>query len=79
MLADDGLPFGTLGYANGPGPAWIDEETGKRHNISKDDPDVPVYRTPVPVPLNSETHGGDDVRNEYLLVTIKLLLIHRLV
>lgn len=33
--ADDGLPYSTLGYANGPGHVDVDA-TGHRHNLSTD-------------------------------------------
>ncbi len=64
QIADDGLPYATLGYANGPGQVWIDPETGIRRNITSDYVDSATYQTPVPVPLSSETHGGDDVNKE---------------
>ncbi|OXA59949.1 alkaline phosphatase [Folsomia candida] len=61
QFADDGLPYATLGYGNGPGPKWIARSTKKRHDIRLDNVDDPTYQAPVPVPNDSETHGGDDV------------------
>ncbi|XP_021960381.1 alkaline phosphatase isoform X2 [Folsomia candida] len=61
-LALDGLPYSTLGYANGGNRNWLDETTNKRHNISQDNMDDLNYNPPVPVPMiDSESHGGDDV------------------
>ena len=52
-----GLPYTTLGYANGP-----HHVTGERRpdltNVATDDPD---YRQEAAVHLRSETHGGEDV------------------
>ena len=51
-LAEDGKPYTTLSYANGPGAV-----TGERPV-----PDTGVRaRQQSIVPLNSETHGGEDV------------------
>lgn len=60
--AADDLPYSILSYANGPG-FWqtYAEETG-RLNLQKtaefNDPELQYAAT---VPLDSETHGGDDV------------------
>jgi alkaline phosphatase len=65
----DGLPYTTLGYANGPG-ACI--ETGKdadgkpvyeckRQDLTGVDTLAPDFRQPALVPMYSETHGGEDV------------------
>ena len=51
-LADDGKPYTTLGYANGPGAVQGERpvpETG------------PSARQQALIPLGSETHGGEDV------------------
>lgn len=52
-----GLPYTTLGYANGPGYAGA---TG-RPDLSGVDTAQRDYLQEVTVPLASETHGGDDV------------------
>ncbi len=52
----NGLPYTTLGYANGP-----HHVTGERRpdltNVATDDPD---YCQEAAVPMRSETHGGED-------------------
>lgn len=61
---DDGMPFFTLSYANGPG------FNSHRTQDSRVDPrtftpatrEQASFRFPAMVPLSSETHGGDDVR-----------------
>ncbi|KAJ3645656.1 hypothetical protein Zmor_023297 [Zophobas morio] len=58
--ADDGLPFTTINYANGPGYQQP-SKNGSRHNISEDDLSNIEYRFSAIFPLDSETHGGDDV------------------
>ena len=56
LLAGDGKPYTTLGYANGPGAVAMDAEDGR-----------PIPETGVKahqqalVPTGSETHGGEDV------------------
>ncbi|GIX17063.1 MAG: alkaline phosphatase [Rhodothalassiaceae bacterium] len=54
--AADGRPYTTLGYLNGPG-------AGRRLPADADDRLVlePGYRQEAVVPLNSETHSGEDV------------------
>ncbi len=65
----DGLPYTTLGYANGPGAC---RETGKdadgkpvydctRQDLTSVDTLAPDFRQPALVPMYSETHGGEDV------------------
>lgn len=58
----DDLRYNTLGYANGPGQKWIDPATNKRTDVSQDNFEDVTYRPPTPVPMESETHGGEDVR-----------------
>lgn len=59
---DDGLPFLTLSYANGPGYVnTYDETTGLRKDLSKMNIDHLDFEYQATVPLDSETHGGDDV------------------
>ena len=56
-----GLPFTTLGYANGPG--WRDAMgTGvKRPDLSGTDTAALNFLQEATVPLDSETHAGEDV------------------
>ncbi|AUX68663.1 alkaline phosphatase [Porphyrobacter sp. HT-58-2] len=64
LLAADGKPYTTLGYANGPGGLLV-----KAHDDDDDDHDHgrPMPQTGIKarqqalVPLGSETHGGEDV------------------
>src|SRR5690606_13169347 len=53
--AADGLPYTTLGYANGPG------HRAARPDLSAMDTAAPDFRQEATVPLGSETHGGEDV------------------
>jgi len=55
-LANDGLPYTTLGYANGPGATHA-----KRTDLDNDQVRHKDYRQAALIPLNSETHGGEDV------------------
>lgn len=52
----DGKPYTTLGYANGPGAVQ-----GERADLSAVDTQAPDFRQQAVVPLDSETHGGEDV------------------
>lgn len=56
-----GLPYTTLGYANGPG--WRDAvATGlKRPDLTAEDTTVLGFLQEATVPLGSETHAGEDV------------------
>lgn len=56
-----GLPYSTLGYANGPG--WRDAvATGqKRPNLTAVDTTALPFLQEAAVPLGSETHAGEDV------------------
>jgi alkaline phosphatase len=56
-----GLPYTTLGYANGPG--WRDAvATGqKRPDLTGVDTAAVGYLQEATVPLGSETHAGEDV------------------
>jgi alkaline phosphatase len=73
-----GLPFTTLGYANGPGyagasnqqpagPKHFDHEPSSveraagRADVREVDTTAPDYLQDTPVPMASETHGGEDV------------------
>ncbi|MYI02081.1 MAG: alkaline phosphatase, partial [Gammaproteobacteria bacterium] len=53
-LADDGMPYTTLGYINGPNP-------GRDEDLSHVDTTHESFRSQTLVPLGSETHGGEDV------------------
>ncbi|MBM4266011.1 MAG: alkaline phosphatase [Deltaproteobacteria bacterium] len=55
--ADDGMPFTTLGYANGPNAPGRDG----REDLSSVDTASPSFRQPAGVPMEMETHGGQDV------------------
>jgi alkaline phosphatase len=56
-LDDDGRPFTTLAYSNGPGFV----HSKKRRKLSKVDTESRDYRQESTVPLASETHAGEDV------------------
>ncbi|MBU4569446.1 MAG: alkaline phosphatase, partial [Alphaproteobacteria bacterium] len=65
----DGLPYTTLGYANGPGACRVTgkDKDGKdvldcaRQDLTGIDTLAPDFRQPALVPMYSETHGGEDV------------------
>lgn len=54
-LADDGKPYTSLAYANGPGAEQSRRRAGRVDTRSLD------YLQDSIVPLGSETHGGEDV------------------
>ncbi|XP_020780456.1 alkaline phosphatase-like [Boleophthalmus pectinirostris] len=56
--ADDKMPFTSILYANGPGYLHIN---GTRENITLVDYYDEEYMQQAAVPLDSETHGGEDV------------------
>lgn len=71
-LAADGLPYTTLGYANGRGFRDLGSETNAdrgyaqpplsgRADLSGVDTTQPGYHQEALVPLSAETHGGEDV------------------
>ncbi|MEA1879650.1 MAG: alkaline phosphatase [Campylobacterota bacterium] len=72
-LAEDSMPYTTLGYANGRGTAHLHDNTDadKRYEVdvhmhgrvdlSKVDTTKAGFHQEVTVPLSSETHGGEDV------------------
>jgi alkaline phosphatase len=71
-LADDGLPYTTLGYMNGRGFRDLGDEpnadatytldaTTGRQDISNADTLAPGYHQEALIPINAETHGGEDV------------------
>ncbi len=53
-LADDGMPYTTLGYINGPNP-------GRDTDLSDVDTTHESFLSQTLVPLGSETHAGEDV------------------
>jgi alkaline phosphatase len=70
--ADDGKPYTTLGYANGPGavfpalpkeaaPGTQAEPAGARADLTNVDVVAIDYRQQSTLPFASETHAGDDV------------------
>ena len=71
-LDDDGLPYTTLGYANGLGFRDLGQETNAdlayysksvagRQNLISTDTETSGFHQEVLVPLEGETHGGEDV------------------
>ncbi|XP_042605189.1 intestinal-type alkaline phosphatase-like [Cyprinus carpio] len=56
--AEDSLPYTSILYANGPGYAHVN---GTRGNVSEVDYFDEEYMQQAAVPLESETHGGEDV------------------
>ncbi len=71
-LADDGMPYTTLGYTNGRGYRDLTTETDAdavygsdpiagRVDISAIDTLTPGFHQETTVPLSSETHAGEDI------------------
>ncbi|CAG9802974.1 unnamed protein product [Chironomus riparius] len=59
---DDGTPYFTISYANGPGFAThFNSTSGQRVNSQNLDTTPINFRFPATVPLKSETHSGEDV------------------
>ncbi|XP_038222680.1 membrane-bound alkaline phosphatase-like [Zerene cesonia] len=59
-VGDDGIPYMTLSYANGPG--YRPHTPEGRFDVMKDENYGDVnWVSPAGVPLQQETHGGDDV------------------
>ncbi|XP_034835005.2 membrane-bound alkaline phosphatase-like [Maniola hyperantus] len=57
---DDGVPYMTLSYTNGPGHRPHTDH--RRTDVTQDaDYRAPQWRSHADVPLAQETHGGDDV------------------
>lgn len=59
--AQDSLPYMTLSYANGLGFYDHTNVTGGRVDPRTLDSSVASFRFPATVPVESETHGGEDV------------------
>lgn len=57
---DDDLPYETLSYANGPGHSRTYDGVG-RSDLSNDDFSVLTRQYSATVPLDSESHGGEDI------------------
>ncbi|XP_060573871.1 alkaline phosphatase-like isoform X2 [Ruditapes philippinarum] len=60
LLAKDNKPFTTLNYANGPG-GYAAIEPKVRPNLTNTNTADMNYRQQAGVPLESESHGGEDV------------------
>ncbi|XP_034476799.1 membrane-bound alkaline phosphatase [Drosophila innubila] len=60
-LGDDNKPYSILSYANGPGYDGTFTKSEGRKVITQKDTEHPLYVHPSMVPLDAETHGGDDV------------------
>nr|XP_022910110.1 alkaline phosphatase-like [Onthophagus taurus] len=58
-IADDNKGYSTLSYANGPG--YKDYDENGRPDYREDDLSGKDAMFPAMAPLDSETHGGDDV------------------
>ncbi|RNJ64348.1 MAG: alkaline phosphatase [Porphyrobacter sp. IPPAS B-1204] len=63
VLAADGKPYTTLGYANGPGGLTVKRAAADDdHDHGRPMPETGIKaRQQALVPLGSETHGGEDV------------------
>jgi alkaline phosphatase len=60
VQAADGKPYATLGYANGPGALYVDEDGDGEH--ARPIPQTGLAaRQQATVPLGAETHAGEDV------------------
>jgi alkaline phosphatase len=60
-LDRNGLPYTTLGYANGPGHVEAATSRGGRPDLTSVDTETEDYLQEAHVPMSAETHGGDDV------------------
>ncbi len=72
-LAEDGMPYTTLGYSNGAGFHLIEESSSAddvyelpvhsdgRVDLTNIDTEAAGFHSETTVPLSSETHGGEDV------------------
>ncbi|WGL15517.1 alkaline phosphatase [Microbulbifer bruguierae] len=72
LLAADGKPYTTVGYANGSGFAYLGDETDSdlrrgapahagRADLTEVDTLAPGFYQEALVPTSGETHGGEDV------------------
>lgn len=55
-LAEDGKPYTTVGYQNGPGAIQ-----GERKTLTQEEVLEPTFQQQAAYPTRSETHGGEDV------------------
>ncbi|KAL7735579.1 hypothetical protein ACLKA6_009541 [Drosophila palustris] len=60
-LGDDNKPYSILSYANGPGYDGTFNKAEGRKVLTQKDSQHPLYVHPSMVPLDADTHGGDDV------------------
>lgn len=71
-LGEDGLPYTTLGYANGRGSSHLGDQTDAdirydlpietgRTNLTHINTELPGFHQEALVPMSAETHGGEDV------------------
>ncbi|XP_073840351.1 alkaline phosphatase 10 [Musca autumnalis] len=60
-LAEDGLPYTILSYANGPGYSKAFSSKTGRVDLNTVDTQDPKYRFMSTTPMSSETHGAEDV------------------
>lgn len=64
-LADDGLPYTVVTYANGAGSVLIEQQdgtySGARPQLTQDDATDPDYLQQALLPMGSESHSGVDV------------------
>ncbi|XP_073961252.1 membrane-bound alkaline phosphatase-like [Choristoneura fumiferana] len=59
-IGDDGVPYMTLSYTNGPG--YRQQQSNERVDVTQDSNFMAIrWRTHAEVPFELETHGGDDV------------------
>ena len=58
---EDFMPFTTLSYANGPGFYNTYNADGTRRNPETFDNTDPAMQYPATVPIEKDTHGGEDV------------------
>jgi len=58
ILGTDGKPYTTIGFANGPGAS---KEARERPELTMEQALDPDFIQQSLVPLNSETHGGEDL------------------
>lgn len=61
MMGSDKLTYLTLSYANGPGYNDTYTVEGGRYDVAKFNLSNPRLRYSATVPLDYETHGGEDV------------------
>ena len=62
-LALDKKPYSILGYANGPGSVFLGQhiKNGRRPTLRSEEVEDLAFRQQSAVPMQSETHGGQDV------------------